>query len=135
MAKREASSNAWLLDTQVVVTAAVDGLEGLPQKVQKLLQNESATLLLSSVSVMEIALKNNLGKLKMSSDNLKQAARDMRLSLIGFLPHHADRLFSLPAHHQDQFDRMLIATALGDNIPLVGDGRVFRKYKGLQVIW
>jgi PIN domain nuclease of toxin-antitoxin system len=113
----------------------VANIEGLPQKIRELLQNESATLLLSSVSVMEIALKHNLGKLKMSSEDLKQAARDMRLGLIGFLPHHADQLFSLPSHHRDPFDRMLIATALGDNIPLVGANRAFRKYKGLQVIW
>jgi PIN domain nuclease of toxin-antitoxin system len=41
----------------------------------------------------------------------------------------------LPAHHGDPFDRMLIATALAEDIAIVARDREFRKYKGLRVIW
>jgi PIN domain nuclease of toxin-antitoxin system len=43
-------------------------------------------------------------------------------------------LYDLSRHHRDPFDRMLIATALAGEIPLVGSDRQFKKYKGLRVI-
>jgi PIN domain nuclease of toxin-antitoxin system len=41
----------------------------------------------------------------------------------------------LPLHHRDPFDRMLIATAMVEGIPLVGSERKFKSYKGLKIIW
>jgi PIN domain nuclease of toxin-antitoxin system len=55
--------------------------------------------------------------------------------MLPFTPQHAYRLFSLPLHHRDPFDRMLIATALAEEIPLIGSDRLFKMYKGLKVIW
>jgi PIN domain nuclease of toxin-antitoxin system len=124
-----------LLDTQVVVEAAINGLPSLPRKVQKLLADANTVLLFSSVSIMEIALKANLGKLTMAHDQLKKAEQDMRLTAIGFTPIHAYALYSLPMHHRDPFDRMLIATALADGVSLVGRDKEFKRYKGLKVIW
>jgi PIN domain nuclease of toxin-antitoxin system len=49
--------------------------------------------------------------------------------------HHADRLFELPPHHKDPFDRMIIATALSDDLMVISRDAQFRKYKGLKVIW
>jgi PIN domain nuclease of toxin-antitoxin system len=126
---------AVLLDTQVVVEAAINGLQSLPRKVQKLLADTGTVLLFSSVSIMEIALKANLGKLTIAADQLKKAEQDMRLTAIGFMPMHAYTLYSLPMHHRDPFDRMLIATALADGLSLVGGDKEFRRYKGLRVIW
>jgi len=124
-----------LLDTQVVVVAAIQGLGSLPSKVQALLDDTSNVLFFSAISVMEIALKNNMDKLNLGQPALEQAKRDMRLTSLGFEDHHAYRLFSLPPHHRDPFDRMLIATALGDDIPLIGPDREFKRYKGLKVLW
>ena len=47
------------------------------------------------------------------------------------------RLFDLPLHRTDPFDRMSIATALVENVPLVGGDAYFAAYKpqGLSVIW
>jgi PIN domain nuclease of toxin-antitoxin system len=41
----------------------------------------------------------------------------------------------LPWHHKDAFDRLIIATALSDDLPLISIDGEFRKYKGLKVIW
>jgi PIN domain nuclease of toxin-antitoxin system len=38
-------------------------------------------------------------------------------------------------HHRDPFDRMLIATALAENIPIVAAERSFKRYRALKVIW
>ena len=48
---------------------------------------------------------------------------------------HSFKLFGLPAHHNDPFDRMLIATALAEDISIAARDREFRKYKGLRAIW
>jgi PIN domain nuclease of toxin-antitoxin system len=124
-----------LLDTQVVIEAAINGLQSLPVRVQKLLEDSKTVLLFSSVSIMEIALKTNLGKLSIAGAQLKKAERDMRLTAIGFLPMHAYTLYSLPMHHRDPFDRMLIATALAEGVSLVGSDKEFKRYKGLKLIW
>ena len=84
---------------------------------------------------MEIALKSGIGKLQMGEPELRQAAHDLRLTIIPFTPRHAYGLFSLPLHHRDPFDRMLIATALAEDMPLIGSDRQFKKYKGLKLIW
>jgi PIN domain nuclease of toxin-antitoxin system len=84
---------------------------------------------------MEIAIKSGIGKLEMGEAEMRQAVRDLRATIIPFTPQHAYRLFSLPLHHRDPFDRMLIATATVENIPLVGSDRKFKSYKGLKVIW
>lgn len=56
-------------------------------------------------------------------------------AILPFTLQHAYRLFSLPLHHRDPFDRMLIATALVEDIPLAGSDKEFKKYRGLRVIW
>jgi PIN domain nuclease of toxin-antitoxin system len=113
----------------------IDGLDAIPKKVRGLLADVNTEYLFSAVSVMEIALKNGIGKLQMGEAEMRQAARDLRLTIIPFTLQHAYRLFSLPLHHRDPFDRMLIATALVEDIPLVGSDKEFKKYRGLRVIW
>ncbi|MGA8028482.1 MAG: PIN domain-containing protein [Bryobacteraceae bacterium] len=49
--------------------------------------------------------------------------------------HHANRLFELPLHHKDPFDRLIISTALSDDLPVISRDEQFRKYKGLRVVW
>jgi PIN domain nuclease of toxin-antitoxin system len=48
---------------------------------------------------------------------------------------HAFRLFGLPRHHTDPFDRQLIAQALVENIPVITSDEKFSLYGGIQVIW
>jgi PIN domain nuclease of toxin-antitoxin system len=124
-----------LLDTESVCLAATKGLDAFPKKVRKLLEDWETDRLVSVVSIMEVAIKNGVGKLEMGESEMRQAARDLRTTIIPFAPSHAYQLFSLPLHHRDPFDRMLIATAMVEDIALVGSDRKFHSYKGLKVIW
>jgi len=105
------------------------------KRVQALLGNPENELLLSSTSIFEIALKHTRGKVDMPEALVQQAMRDLGITVISFAPRHAYRLFSLPMHHGDPFDRMIIATALVENVPLIGGDRQFARYKGLRTIW
>jgi PIN domain nuclease of toxin-antitoxin system len=122
-----------LLDTQVLFMA-VTGAQ-LSRKVQSLLAGLDNELLLSSTSILEIAVKHARKKIDMPEARVEQAVEDLGLTVIAFEPRHAYRLFTLPMHHGDPFDRMIIATALVEGVPLIGGDRQFARYKGLQVIW
>ncbi|MGA2740131.1 MAG: type II toxin-antitoxin system VapC family toxin [Bryobacteraceae bacterium] len=122
-----------LLDTQVFFMAATGA--SFPKRVQALLASLDNELLLSSISILEIALKNARKKIDMPEAFMHQAVQDLGLTVIAFEPRHAYRLFTLPMHHADPFDRMIIATALVEDVPVIGGDGQFARYEGLRVIW
>jgi PIN domain nuclease of toxin-antitoxin system len=118
-----------LLDTQILYLCIGLTLDQLPRTVRPLLEDPDADLVVSAASIMEISIKGIL-----SEQQTHKACLDLRLEILPFTSEHAYRLFSLPMHHRDPFDRMIIATALVEDIPVVGSDKLFRKYKGLKVI-
>ena len=126
----------FLLDTHVAVDlGGTGGFESLPLKVRMILENEEMELFLSVVSDVEIAIKNGLGKLSMNREELAIICEQASIVSYPLRRRHGDRLFTLPSHHKDPFDRMIIATTLSDDLPVISGDREFRKYKGLKVIW
>ena len=120
-----------LLDTQIFIMAATERWPSLPKRVQIIER------ILSTVSIIEVAVKNSIGKLKLNAEGTRKAIVDMALTVIPFTPAHASRMFSLPLHHREPFDRMVIATALYEGLPLIGGDDKFPLYEseGLQLIW
>ena len=130
------TAKRFLLDTHVAVTLGNEGgFEGLPVRVQRILMDTGVELLLSVVSEIEIAIKSGLGKLDMSKDQLAAVCANGVIVSYPLRHQHADKLFALPMHHKDPFDRMIIATALSDDLPVISEDGQFREYKGLTVIW
>ena len=122
-----------LLDTQTVIAAYLGDL--LPRKVVTLLSDSNTERLVSAATVMEVAVKNTIGKLQMGEAEMQEAVRDLLLKVIPFEPRHACRLFRLPLHHRDPFDRMILATAYEEGLAIVGADRQFKRYRGVKVIW
>ncbi len=92
-------------------------------------------ILMSSASLIEIATKNAVGKLRMSEEEAKLALQDLRIDVLPFDSRHAYEMFSLPLHHRDPFDRMILATAIAEKLPIVSGDRIFRRYSGVKLIW
>lgn len=109
----------------------------MPKKVQSLLSAPGENLFVSTISLSEIALKSSIGKLNFSYNDVQDAIADMGLRTISYGERDAKALFFLPLfkEHKDPFDRMLIATALAQDMPIIASDKHFRRYKGLQVIW
>jgi PIN domain nuclease of toxin-antitoxin system len=100
-----------------------------------LIDDPETIRLISSVSIIEIAVKYAIGKLDMDEGAVREAIRDLRLTELPFEPRHAFKIFSLPLHHRDPFDRMILATAVAEKLPIVTGDRIFRRYSEIKVIW
>jgi PIN domain nuclease of toxin-antitoxin system len=65
---------------------------------------------------------------------MDRAVADQGLAFLGITLDHTERLVALPFHHRDPFDRLLVAQALAEEIPLVSADPVFDAY-GVARIW
>lgn len=129
-------SERLLVDTHVVVDiSGTGGFEAMPAKVRRILQDPEVDLFLSTISVAEIAIKGGLGKLQLTRAELDLICANAAINILPLKRQHVDRLFDLPPHHKDPFDRLLIATALSESLPLISCDQQFREYKGLRVLW
>ena|SRR5271167_58159 len=115
-----------LLDTHVLLWALAESPE-LARDLRRKIADPSNDVLVSAASVWEIAIKKRLGKLD-APDNLLEVleASDFSPLFINFV--HAAAAGSLPPHHDDPFDRMLIAQAQSEGLILVTADRRLRAY-------
>ena len=123
-----------LLDTAILIHA-VQSPERLSRRAVNALEDPENILELSTISLAEIAIKASLGKLAISAGLARQAIEDLDLRILPYSAEHALRLFDLPLHHRDPFDRQIIAQALAEQIPVVTSDEAFRLYRGLKTVW
>jgi PIN domain nuclease of toxin-antitoxin system len=123
-----------LLDTVTFLWATSSPAQ-LSRGAMSALRNESAVREMSAISLSEIAIKSARGKLTFGQDDINSGIVALRLRILPYTAEHAFRLFDLPLHHGDPFDRQIIAQALADNLPVVTSDEAFKLYKGLKVIW
>lgn len=103
----------------------------LSPKVLALCQDQANIVLFSVASVWEIQIKLQLGKLKLNLPLAEVIENQQQINNIEVLPvtlSHVLALQSLPAHHKDPFDRLLIAQANVENAVIVSNDSVFAKY-------
>jgi len=115
----------------------VEGDRALPVKAHAALANRNNECLLSLVSVWELAIKAGLGKLKLALPVKRYVVENVAANGFGILDirmAHVGRVESLATHHGDPFDRLLIAQALEEKLPVITADRVFRDY-GVKRIW
>lgn len=89
--------------------------------------------LVSAASVWEIAIKRSLGKLT-APDDLPEQIADAGFAWLPISDAHAWHVRDLPAHHHDPFDRLLIAQALIERVPVITVDARFGDY-GVEVRW
>ena len=123
-----------ILDT-VTFIWAVSTPERLSRAAMSALRKGSAVREISVVSLSEIAVKQTRGKLTFGKADAMTGVADLRLRVLPYAAEHAFRLFDLPTHHVDPFDRQIIAQALVEDVPVVTPDESFNLYEGLRVIW
>jgi PIN domain nuclease of toxin-antitoxin system len=123
-----------ILDT-VTFIWAVDSPERISRPAMTALRSQGAVREISVISLSEIAIKQSAGKLSFSQGDVRAGITDLRLRVLPFTAAHAFRLFDLPLHHRDPFDRQIAAQALAEGVRVVTPDENFRLYEGLSVIW
>jgi len=123
-----------LLDTVTFIWAVSDP-ERLSRAAASALRKATAVREVSVVSLTEIAVKQTRGTLTFGKADATAGVADLRLRVLPYSAEHAFRLFDLPTHHADPFDRQIIAQALAEGVPVVTPDEAFRLYEGLKVVW
>lgn len=102
-----------------------------------LIEAPTNDVLLSVASVWELAIKFSRGRLTLPASFDSFISEQLRRNRIGVLDvklAHAARVATLPHHHRDPFDRMLVAQCLEERIPIISNDRVLDAY-GIQRLW
>lgn len=117
-----------LLDTHAFIWLA-DNDTRLPRLVRERIESGRGQAGLSVVSVWEMAIKMQIGRLDigLSIPEVFNILGDYDLYLLGITESHLIEYARLPLHHKDPFDRMLIAQAAGENATLLSCDARFDK--------
>ena len=110
--------------------------ERLPRSAVAAIASPENQVLISAAVAWEIAIKVNLGKIKppASIHDPSKVVADQGFVELAITLDHAVRAGSLPQHHRDPFDRMLIAQALAEDVPIVSNDPRFDEY-GVRRLW
>lgn len=126
---------AILLDTHSLLWW-LDNDDRLSRRAREAIQNPITQVLVSVGSLWEIAIKQRLGKLKASNlvNNFQKELDDAGFVELPISGVHAIRAAVLPINHRDPFDRLLIAQAEIENVPIVSRDSQFDAY-GVHRVW
>jgi PIN domain nuclease of toxin-antitoxin system len=119
-----------LLDTQAFLWFVLNDAR-LSSTARTLLVDPANELLFSPASYWEIAIKVSLGKYQVPGsfkDFMDQQIAVNQLTILSITVTHAAVVASLPFHHRDPFDRLLIAQSLTENVPLVSSDSAVDAY-------
>jgi len=91
------------------------------------LENTTNQIFLSSMSVAELMIKKSIGKLNFIFD-VMEMAENMGIEILDFTGFDALQLETLPFHHKDPFDRMIISQAQSNKFSMISYDRKFSFY-------
>lgn len=119
----------FLLDTHTLLWYFNKSGE-LSDKSFQLISNPQNQVFVSIASYWEMTIKSSLGKLQVPDliENLISNAENANIETLGISPKHLSILNSLPFHHKDPFDRLIISQAISDGFSIIGRDKEFENY-------
>ena len=109
----------------------------LSERAREVFSNGDNDLVFSAASGWEIAIKARLGRLRVPGDLNTYLFRQLTENYMSVLPihlSHALRVHALPEHHRDPFDRLLVAQAIVEEMPLLSADSWIARYP-VEVVW
>lgn len=125
-----------LLDTQAFLWWIANSPE-LSDVAREIIADERNEPIFSAVSGWEIAMKAGVGKLELPGSPEKFVTGQLSRNDLEVLPiylSHALRVYALPDHHRDPFDRLLVAQAIVEEMPLLSADPRIARYP-VEVVW
>jgi PIN domain nuclease of toxin-antitoxin system len=115
-----------LLDTHTLLWALV-APNRLSQDATEAIAAEESEVIVSIVSPWEMAIAKALGRMD-PPDDLEAQIEERRFALLPVSLRHTHAIETLPHHHRDPFDRMLVAQAQVEGLTIVTVDRLLRRY-------
>ena len=125
-----------LLDTFPFIWLTSEPLK-LSSRSKEILSNQENQFYLSDASVLEICLKYNDGSLEMPMTPrrwIKQQSKIWNIKSLGITREYCLRLAEIPYHHDDAIDRILVATAVTENMFILSSEEDIKKYP-VSILW
>ncbi|MGC8500515.1 MAG: type II toxin-antitoxin system VapC family toxin [Leptospirillia bacterium] len=125
----------FLIDTHVFLWWLGDSGK-LSDLSRKMIRNRDNEIFFSLASVWEIAIKISLGKLTLALPLDRFMTEQLAHNGFHLLPldfRHVTRVETLPFHHRDPFDRLLVAQSLEENLPLITADTVVEQYQVMRI--
>jgi len=118
-----------LIDTHILLWF-FNGDEKISQGTRNLILSPENEKFVSVSSLWEIAIKFSIGKLTLKNglQNIFQLIDENGFRLLSLEPAHILLVSSMEFHHRDPFDRLIIAQAIAENMTILTNDMVFRKY-------
>lgn len=120
----------YLLDTNAFLWWITDDSR-LSEVARTIISNAENQVFFSAASAWEIAIKRQLGRLSFLTDPAILVPHQVAANAFGSLPieiRHGLRVLQLPLHHRDPFDRILVAQAQVERIPLLTADPLIAQY-------
>lgn len=117
-----------LIDTHIYIWLA-ENSQRLDLKIKQQIE-KSSEVYISIASVWEIAIKRSLGKLEFEQTmyQIFKSFNDQKINLLQISKRHLEILETLPLHHRDPFDRLIIAQATAEGMTIVSQDQHFSSY-------
>jgi PIN domain nuclease of toxin-antitoxin system len=122
-----------LLDTHALLWALARP-ERLSKVASGAIRDPANEVFVSAASTWEVAIKSALGKIEADVRAIAQAARETGFLELPVTIAHTARVRTLPAHHRDPFDRILVAQALEERLIVVTHDAAFHAYEA-ELLW
>lgn len=119
----------YLIDTHILIWF-LEGNVSLSKRAKNIIIDTDNQLFVSIASLWEMTIKMSIGKLKLSK-TLPEIIAQMEsdgINTLSIEEEHLLTLLALPFHHNDPFDRLLIAQAQTENLVLITDDSKFNSY-------
>lgn len=125
-----------LIDTHTLLWLFTDDAS-LSKKAKEIYLNTENKLYVSIASLWELSIKASLGKLKLKKnwfpDFLKQL-EDNSITWLAIAPEHCREISTLPFHHRDPFDRMLVCQAMVEKMKILTCDSHMKDYE-VECVW
>ena len=123
-----------LIDTHVLIWY-LEGNQELSRSRRQMIVNSDNEIFVSVASLWEIAIKTSIGKLKISRSlaDILQQLSIQSIDLLQIQPGHILQVATLKFHHRDPFDRMIVAQAKIEFLPVITYDEVFGDY-GIKML-
>ena len=126
---------AYLIDTHTLLWH-FNGDKQMSNSAIEILKNNKLEKYISIASVWEIAIKLGIGKLVLdfSFNEIEEKLTGSNISLLNISVKHTQQIISLPLHHRDPFDRMIIAQSITENLTIISKDKNFSLYP-IKLLW